>query len=69
MVGPIPESPETLYTASVGLPEKPATAAEQACVDCAAQGDADPLTTIYTVHGTVLCLDHAVAERQKEYAK
>jgi hypothetical protein len=72
MVSPIPKPPEVLYGA-VGIAEElpsPA-AAPQACVDCAAEGNADALRTIYTVQGTVLCLDHAVTERasQKENAK
>ena len=72
MVSPIPKPPELLYGA-VGIPEELSTptAAPQACVDCAAEGNADALKTVYTVRGTVLCLDHAVTERanQKENAK
>ncbi len=74
MVSPIPADPAILYGArSIPADDPPilASAAPQACVDCADNGDADPLKTVYTVQGTVLCLDHAVAERasQKENAK
>lgn len=74
MVSPIPAPPELLYGAkSQALPDEPppTSDAPQACVDCAAEGSADALRTVYTVQGTVLCLDHAVAERanQKENAK
>lgn len=71
MVSPVPAPPEVLYGAKSVPPDETLTspAAAQACVDCAADGIADHLKTVYTVQGTVLCLDHAVTERASQKAE
>ena len=66
MTSSIPKPPGVLATAYGHPQETPE--ATPACVDCAAEGTPNELTTAYTVAGTVLCRKHAVAERanQKE---
>lgn len=68
MVSPIPQPASIMYGAVSTPEEAPSADVKHACVDCAANGDADPLKIVYTVQGTVLCLDHAVAERAAQKA-
>ena len=68
-----PDPPEILAFAKAqafAQAQEPLTEPEAAaCVDCAVEGRPGTLTAVYTVSGTVLCVEHAVLARTGQDAK
>jgi hypothetical protein len=65
MTSPVPLPPEILFAAAAREAAGPETSA---CIDCAIEGVPATLGTVYTVSGTVLCVEHAVLARTAQTA-
>lgn len=69
MTSYVPQPPQVLAAfANKAFAEAEAAAAPStpACVDCAVDGVTSPLSAVYTVSGTVLCVEHAVLARTNQ---